>query len=89
MSNRLAACDYDALEEMVTPYVFSQIKKHLPYFTENQRQKLSLAIEDIAVSFIDDIQITDSEYSNRPVVLTYSTKSVSYTHLTLPTIYSV
>ena len=62
VSNRLAACDYEALEEMMTPYVFDQIKKNLPHFTEKQREKLAIEMGDIALSYTDDIRIDNSKY---------------------------
>lgn len=62
VSNRLATCDYEALEEMLTSDVFDQVKRNLPHFTESQRQLLARKIEEIVISFIYDLEITESEY---------------------------
>ncbi len=63
VSNRLAQAEVDYLEGLVTDNVFRQIKKNLPKFSPNQRQDLIVTEDEILVSFLRDMTITEGKYS--------------------------
>lgn len=59
VSDKLAACDFDELQGLVTDDIIDQLRNVIVTWTEEQRAELRVVQDDMCKIYISDIQIEE------------------------------